>query len=393
MDLYADLPAASGPSSSISSPNLCIPSYAPNNAPEKPPPTNTIINKGAKMRSWAQTRHAQMLSIKRNNSSQTPANRPTKTFKQTTTVRNDFCRENFETESDTKLDEGFQDVVISDPYHPVKPNDYMAFCRYRLEKKKQEERDKELAEIMKEQEIERKELEKKRFSLAKKFGQTNDSVIAEGLGRGRGVGRGISNLPAWMTKGKDALKGSNVSIDTSMSVPNQFQDTQAIKKSSNNDLLAAKIMGKMGWEEGQGLGVNNQGLSQPIIALSTGGGTGKIQMHPTDHVSQPKKKGLFSNPTKVILLKNMVAPGEVDSELENEVKDECLRFGPIKKCLIKEYKGITPEDAVWTFIAFEKQESAVNAYLDMNGRFFGGRKISASFYEEDKFDKGEYGPQ
>ena len=31
-------------------------------------------------------------------------------------------------------------------------------------------------------------------------------------------------------------------------------------------------------------------------------------------------------------------------------------------------------------------------FRDMNGRFFGGRKITASFYDEDKFARGEIAP-
>ena len=33
------------------------------------------------------------------------------------------------------------------------------------------------------------------------------------------------------------------------------------------------------------------------------------------------------------------------------------------------------------------------AYLEMNGRFFGGRQIAASFYKEDKFDALDLEPQ
>lgn len=33
------------------------------------------------------------------------------------------------------------------------------------------------------------------------------------------------------------------------------------------------------------------------------------------------------------------------------------------------------------------------AYLEMNGRFFGGRQIAASFYKEEKFDSLDLEPQ
>ena len=34
-------------------------------------------------------------------------------------------------------------------------------------------------------------------------------------------------------------------------------------------------------------------------------------------------------PTKVVLLRNMVGPGEVDDDLEPETKEECGRYGEV----------------------------------------------------------------
>lgn len=34
----------------------------------------------------------------------------------------------------------------------------------------------------------------------------------------------------------------------------------------------------------------------------------------------------------------------------------------------------------------------LNLIRDMNGRYFGGRKISASFFDEDKFDRNDLAP-
>lgn len=49
-------------------------------------------------------------------------------------------------------DMGFGDV--EDDYDPARPNDYMEYCRERINNKKQEERDRELKLIMEEQEKE-----------------------------------------------------------------------------------------------------------------------------------------------------------------------------------------------------------------------------------------------
>lgn len=51
------------------------------------------------------------------------------------------------------------------------------------------------------------------------------------------------------------------------------------------------------------------------------------------------------------------------------------------------------EERVRTFVAFERQESAVKAYVAMNGRFFGGRQVQASFFDEDRFARRDLAPR
>eukprot|EP00903_Cladosiphon_okamuranus_P012880 g12028.t1 len=257
---------------------------------------------------------------------------------------------------------------------------------------------------------------------------------------GRGRGRGMSNLPAWMTKGKGAGPGSPEGMPEpatpgrgpSPAVPGQFDSVPeggrregrfgpqekiggagaaggaGLGAGADSGMnFAERMMAKMGHTQGQGLGASKQGISQPLQSMAAGGGMGVIDMHqadkkriggPSDTPAPPparKKRGLFSNPTRVLLLKNMVGPGEVDDELEGETSGECERFGPVRRCLIYEIKGGDAPDTqrVRIFVAFEKQESAVKAYLEMNGRFFGGRQIAASFYKEDKFDALDLEPQ
>ena len=88
---------------------------------------------------------------------------------------------------------------------------------------------------------------------------------------------------------------------------------------------------------------------------------------------------------------------------------ECEKYGAVKQCVIFEVteRSVAPEEAVRTFVAFEKQvpvrtpctcalfcnatlapstqESALKAFLDLEGRFFAGRKISCAFYDETRF--------
>lgn len=52
-------------------------------------------------------------------------------------------------------------------------------------------------------------------------------------------------------------------------------------------------------------------------------------------------------PSKVILLRNMVGPGEVDEGLEDEVAEEVAKFGDVLRVLIFQVSGpVAREQAV-----------------------------------------------
>jgi splicing factor 45 len=58
---------------------------------------------------------------------------------------------------------------------------------------------------------------------------------------------------------------------------------------------------------------------------------------------------------------NMVGPGEVDDELEQEVKDECsTKYGPVERCVVLELRGrgVIAEEAVRIFVEFRHQSHA-----------------------------------
>lgn len=83
----------------------------------------------------------------------------------------------------------------------------------------------------------------------------------------------------------------------------------------------------------------------------------------------------------------MVGPGDVDEELEPEVKDECnTKYGDVIKVLIFELPNAPHDEAVRIFVEFKRIESAIKAVVDLNGRFFGGRQVKAGFYDVEKFN-------
>ncbi|XP_033229156.1 splicing factor 45 [Belonocnema kinseyi] len=172
--------------------------------------------------------------------------------------------------------------------------------------------------------------------------------------------------------------------------------------------VAAKIMAKYGFKEGQGLGKKEQGMSVALQVEKTSKRGGRIvsereqlimpppppiavspppgqqQMPPPD---EPSITEIMKSPSKVVLLRNMVGPGEVDEDLEPEVKDECnTKYGDVARVIIHEVREAPAEEAVRIFVEFKRIESAIKAVVDLNGRFFGGRNVKAGFYSVEKLN-------
>jgi splicing factor 45 len=89
-----------------------------------------------------------------------------------------------------------------------------------------------------------------------------------------------------------------------------------------------------------------------------------------------------------------VGPGEVDDELEYEVATECANYGTVSRVLIFEITqpNFPPEEAVRIFIQFERAEEATKAMVDLQGRYFGGRIVQATFFDEERFGRNELAP-
>lgn len=170
--------------------------------------------------------------------------------------------------------------------------------------------------------------------------------------------------------------------------------------------VAAKIMAKYGFKEGQGLGKKEQGMSVALQVEKTSKRGGRIvsekeqlmpppppiNTSPPDNsqavTDGPSITEIMKSPSKVVLLRNMVGPGEVDDDLEPEVKDECnTKYGDVIRVVIHEVLNAVPEEAVRIFVEFKRIESAIKAVVDLNGRFFGGRQVKAGFYSVEKLNE------
>jgi len=182
-----------------------------------------------------------------------------------------------------------------------------------------------------------------------------------------------------------------------------IQRTQAAAKppEPKEDDFATRMMKKMGWKEGQGLGSEGQGRTAPLI------------MKKVDHAAAVITEGLKREgppvaappaakqakpaeakqrpPTRVLLLNNLVGAGDADEDLEEETAEEAGKYGKLVKCVVKEIKGLPDTEAVRIFLEFEKVESSTKALIDMNGRYFGGRVVKARFFDEARFAAGDLG--
>merc|ERR1711990_337587 len=100
------------------------------------------------------------------------------------------------------------------------------------------------------------------------------------------------------------------------------------------------------------------------------------------------QKLMRSQRTKVICLRNMIGPDEVDEALEGEVTEECNNYGQVTKVVIyqeKQSDDPSAETIVKIFVQFTQPESVESARQSLGGRFFSGRKINATPYDQNMF--------
>lgn len=167
------------------------------------------------------------------------------------------------------------------------------------------------------------------------------------------------------------------------------QAAALLPKEAKEEDFATKMMKKMGWQEGQGLGSDGQGMTAPLVMRKTDKSAGEVVMGTAMKVSQfdPTR-----GPSPVCVLFNVVGRAEVDDELEEEMADEARKFGSLKTCkIIVNPSPACPENqSVRVFLHFLHDSEARTAYAKFNGRHFAGRTVAARFYEEERFVNGDH---
>ena len=95
----------------------------------------------------------------------------------------------------------------------------------------------------------------------------------------------------------------------------------------------------------------------------------------------------------VVVLKNMVGPDDVDEELQEEIEEECGKFGEVERVIIYQEKQGEDDDApiiVKIFVEFKDSASAKKSKDALHNRFFGGRIVVAQIYDQELYENQDF---
>lgn len=165
--------------------------------------------------------------------------------------------------------------------------------------------------------------------------------------------------------------------------------------------FAERLMAKWGHTHGQGLGAEgNQGRSEAIVMekVNTDPPRRPEHYHHQQQDTRIAARGKFNasddprtqadlerygRPSEVIYLSNVLSPGdEVDPDLPEDIASECNKYGIVQRVALHPVRG-------GCFVKFSGPAGAWKAVRELDGRFFAGSRISARYYDRERFERGE----